>query len=78
MALAAEKALKWINLSITIIMGQTINFSETHRGHTSPDWPLSLTLRVQYHYHIKRRESLTITSQIFVRKFRYERNANAL
>ena len=46
--------------------------------HISPDWPLSLTLRVQYHYHIKRRESLTITSQCFVRKFRYERNANAL
>ena len=44
----------------------------------SPDWPFSLTLRVQYHYHLKRRESLTITAQCFVRKFWYERNANAL
>ena len=36
----------------------------------SPDWPLSLTLRVQYHYHIKRRESLTydfILRRFFVR-----------
>ena len=33
-----------------------------YRVEISPDWPLSLTLRVQYHYHIKRRESLTMLS----------------